>query len=81
MSLPDAINRAAGQPATIRVGVVVDASPLIIDMQGTLLQGDNLGRVGTAPALGDVVLLLGQSVRGAGSSGSSWVCLGKINPT
>lgn len=81
MSLPEAINNAAGQPATIRVGVVIQASPLQVELQGTILQGDNLGRVGTAPALGDFVLLLGQSVRGARTSGSSWVVLGKINPT
>lgn len=76
MSLPGAVFDAAGQPATIRVGVVTSTSPLLVNVQGTVF--NNLGRIGSLPALGDVVLLLGQSVRGSGSSGSSWVVLGKI---
>jgi len=79
VSLVDAVNVAAGQPATVRVGVVTSVSPLRVDVQGTLFEG--MGRIGTLPSLGDVVLMLGQSVRGSGSSGSSWVVLGTIEPT
>jgi hypothetical protein len=76
MSLADAIILAAGQPATIRVGVVTSSSPLKVDVQGTIFT--RLGRIGAAPSVGATVLLLGQSVRGAASSGSSWVVLGQI---
>ena len=80
MSLVNEISNAAGQPLTARVGIVVDTSPLQVDVQGTIFQGVNLGYVGTLPSLGDVVLLLGQAVKGSKSSGSSWVVMGKINP-
>lgn len=79
MSFVDAVNNAAGQPATVRVGVVVSTSPLRVDVQGTPFEG--MGLIGATPALGDVVLMLGQSVRGSGSSGSSWVIVGVIQPT
>ena len=82
MSLIAAITGAAGQPVTTRVGIVVSSSPLIVDVQGTLIQSPNLGKIGStiAPSVGDTVLLLGQSVRGSKSSGSSWICLGSIFP-
>lgn len=80
MSFIDEISRTAGQPLTARVGVVVSTSPLQVDLQGTVYQNPNLGLVGPTPSLGDSVLMLGQSVRGAKSSGSSWVCMGTINP-
>lgn len=80
MSFAAAISSAAGQPMTGRVGVVVGVSPLQIDLQGTIIEGISLGVVGTVPSLGDNVLLLGQAVRGAKTSGSSWVCMGTIMP-
>lgn len=79
--LAGAIFDAAGQPATIRVGVVEGVAPLRVNVQGTIVQGESLGRIGTLPALGDTVLLIGQSVRGASSSASTWICLGQILPT
>jgi len=79
MNLVNEITGAAGQPVTARVGVVVSASPLQIRVQGEIF--DNVGRIGTAPALGDTVLLLGQAVKGSNSSGSSWVCMGTIVAT
>lgn len=78
MSLTDSIINAAGQPLTARVGVVTSTSPFTVDVQGTLIAGPNLGIVGAVPSLGDNVLLLAQAVRGANSSGSSWVCMGTI---
>lgn len=80
MTFPAAIDEAAGQPATVRVGVVESSSPLRINVQGAIFEGPSLGRIGAAPALGATVLLLGQAVKGASSSGSSWVCLGQIVP-
>jgi hypothetical protein len=80
VSLVDQITRAAGQPLTARIGVVVSTAPLRINLQGTIIGAPNLGIVGTTPSLGDNVLLLGQAVKGAKTSGSSWVCMGTINP-
>lgn len=79
MSQPDAIVDAAGMPATVRVGIVVSVLPLTVSVQGTPFQG--LGRIGTMPAVGDTVLLLGVAVKGSASSGSSWVVLGEIIPS
>lgn len=77
MTLADAVNSAAGQPATVRVGTVVDASPLQVSVQGTVF---SVAHIGTLPSVGDTVLMLGQSVLASGSSGSSWICLGTIVP-
>lgn len=79
--LAGAIFDAAGQPATVRVGVVEATGPLQVNVQGTIIAGESLGRIGPLPAVGDRVLLLGQSVKGASSSASSWVILGTLLPT
>lgn len=78
MSLADAISAEAGQPATVRVGIVTSTSPFEVTVQGTVYASPNLGRIGAAPALGATVLVLGQAVKGSKSSGSSWVVLGEI---
>lgn len=78
MSLANEVVNSSGQPVTARIGVVTSTGPLVVDVQGTLFT--NLGLVGTAPSVGDTVLLLGQAVKGSNSSGSSWVCLGEIVP-
>jgi hypothetical protein len=78
VSLSEAIVDSAGQPATIRVGVVTSTSPFEVTVQGSAFKV--LGRIGAAPALGATVLLLGQSVKGSKSSASSWVVLGQIVP-
>lgn len=78
-NLPNEVFNAAGQPLTARVGIVVSTSPFQVQVQGQVF--NNVGRVGTAPALGATVLLLGQSVKGSRSSGSSWVCMGAIVAT
>ena len=79
MNLNQEIVNVAGQPLTGRVGVVTSTSPLEVTVQGTPYT--NLGRIGTLPSMGDTVLLLGQAVKGAKTSGSSWVCLGTIVPS
>ena len=78
MSLSDRISGASGQPSTTRIGVVTSTSPFEVTVQGTVFTELGLLNVAAAPALGAVVLLLGQSVRGAKSSGSSWIVLGEI---
>lgn len=77
MSLPEAIQRAIGVPASIRVGTVTSTSPLRVQVQDTVYQ--ELGYIGTLPSLGDTVALIGQSTS-VTSSPSSWLVLGKINP-
>lgn len=78
MSQPTAIVDAAGMPATVRVGIVTSSAPLLVNVQGTIF--DELGLIGSAPAVGATVLLLGVAVKGSGSSGSTWVVLGEIVP-
>lgn len=78
MSLADQIVGSSGQPATVRIGVVTSTSPFQVTVQGTVFTELGLLNVAPAPGLGAVVLLLGQSVRGAKSSGSSWIVLGEI---
>lgn len=80
MSLAEQIINNAGQPATVRVGVVIDTSPLTVEVQGAPFTELGLLNVAAAPALGATVLLLGQAVKGAKSSGSSWIVLGEIVP-
>ena len=79
MSFINEITNAAGQPVTARIGTVTSTSPFLVDVQGTILE--HVGRIGAAPAVGSVVLLLGQAVKGSNSSGSSWVCIGQITAT
>lgn len=80
MSLADKIVDSSGQPATIRVGIVTSTSPFTVEVQGAPFTDLGFLDVAPRPALGAVVLLLGQSVRGAKSSGSSWVVLGEVVP-
>lgn len=78
MSFADQIFDAAGQPATIRIGVVTSTSPFEVTVQGTPFRGLGLLNVAPAPGLGATVMLVGQAVKGSKSSGSSWVVLGEI---
>lgn len=78
MSFTDQIFNAAGQPSTVRVGVVTSTSPFEVTVQGAVFTGLGLLNVAAPPGLGAVVLLLGQAVKGAKSSGSSWIVLGEI---
>jgi len=78
VSFPEQIVNSAGQPATVRVGTVVSTSPLTVEVQGVPFTELGLLNVAAAPGLGAVVLLLGQAVKGAKSSGSSWIILGEI---
>lgn len=78
MSLSGEIFNSSGQPATVRIGVVTSTSPFEVTVQGTVFTQLGLLNVAAAPGLGAVVLLLGQSVRGAKSSGSSWIVCGEI---
>lgn len=79
-SLATAVVESAGQPATIRVGTVLTASPLAIDLGGTTLDQDAVGLLGDyAPIPGQPVALLGQSVQGGQSSGATWLAMAGVN--
>lgn len=82
MTTPTAIIETAGQPSTTRVGTIVSVNPVRVDIQGTVFGGSAVGILGSySPVVGDHVSVLGQSVRGASSSGSSWLILGRIAAT
>lgn len=80
MSFTDQIFNAAGQPTTVRVGIVTSTSPFVVQVQGAPFTNLGFLNVAARPSLGAVVLLLGQSVKGAKSSGSSWIVMGEIVP-
>lgn len=75
-SLSDAIKGVPGQPASVRVGRVVTARPLSVDVQGTVF--DDVGVIGSyVPLAGDVVALVGQCSN-AGSDPASWMVVGTL---
>lgn len=74
MTFPGAIQRDRGEPARVRIGEVINGD---IVLQGVILQ--DVGILDSySPADGDNVALLGQSA--VGTSGSSWLALGRIAP-
>lgn len=78
--LAAAVVVSGGQPATVRVGTITALSPTRVTMGGTVLDPDVVGFARDySPVLGDVVALLGQSVEGADSSGSTWLVVGTIS--
>jgi hypothetical protein len=80
--LANAVVESAGQPATVRVGLVESTSPLRITISGAVIDPAALGVIPTYnPVVGDPVCLLGQSVDGADTSASTWVALGCIAPS
>lgn len=74
------IQASSGQPATVRVGKVVQAEPsVIVSVQGT--EFNDVGWLGSyLPSLGDNVILLGQSPA-SGPDQGSWVALGSVSGT
>lgn len=78
--LPTTIIQAAGQAATVRVGIVTSVSPLQISLNGTALNMAAVGVLGGGFTIGGPVVLLGQSVQGGGTSGSTWCALGNPFP-
>lgn len=78
--LADATAATPGQPSTARVGTVQAINPIQIEMGATIIQAESLGFLTDYnPVVGDQVALLGQSVDGSSSSGSTWLVLGAIN--
>lgn len=76
MSFAAQISKERGQPATVRIGIVTEVLPLLINVQGTTMIG--VGKLDSyAPMVGDYVALLGQSAVSA--DGSSWLALGRAS--
>ena len=74
MTIANQIIKDRGQPATVRIGIVTQVLPLLVDVQGTLMRG--VGKLDSyLPMVGDYVALLGQSAVSA--DGSSWLALGR----
>lgn len=76
--LADQVAKDRGQPATVRIGTVVQVSPLRVLVQATLYESVGVAG-GYIPAVGDVVALLGQSAVSA--DGSSWLAVCRIVPS
>jgi hypothetical protein len=77
--LSAAVVATAGWPAVTRTATIVSTNPLQIDMGGTILDPAMVGILGAyIPNVGDVVVLLGQTVQGAESSASTWLLLDRI---
>jgi hypothetical protein len=80
-SLTGQIAQAAGLPASVRIGTVVQANPLIVSVQGVLYSQEAVGVVEPGvPLVGDAVALLGQSALSGGDP-TSWLVLGRIRPS
>lgn len=78
-SLAGQVQEAAGAPGSVRIGLVTSTSPLVITAQGVQFRG--IGVLASyTPVAGDTVALLGQSPT-SGSDPSSWLVLGKVNPS
>jgi hypothetical protein len=76
MGLPTQIRSAVGQPATVRIGVVVTVSPLTVNVQTAVFT--DVGVLGSyLPTVGDTVALLGQSPQ-SGSDPTSWLAMGNV---
>lgn len=66
MTFPGAISASMPPDDRLRIGVVTSTDPLIVDVQGALIQPGHLGTY--APAIGEPVALLRQD--------QSWLALG-----
>jgi hypothetical protein len=72
--LADAVVETAGQPLTSRVGTIEEVNPIRVNMGGTILDPAVVGCASSyLPRIGDTVVLVGQAVDGAESSGSTWM--------
>lgn len=70
------ITQASGQPSSVRIGTIVQASPLIVSVQGKNLNPDAVGAAFPFyPMVGASVTLLGQS-KAQGADPSSWLIIG-----
>ena len=78
--LASAVTATAGQPLTSRVGTIVSTSPIQVDMGGTILDPAVVGCASSyLPRTGDTVVLLGQSVEGGDTSGSTWLIVCSVS--
>lgn len=76
--LVEAVSQVAGQPASVRVGMVDSVNPLVISVQGAPMV--DVGVLNSfVPQVGNPVILLGQSPA-SGADPASWVCLGTSTP-
>jgi hypothetical protein len=75
--LPAQIQSTPGAPSSVRIGMVTGVNPVVVSLQGTVL--DDVGFLGSyVPAVGDSVVLLGQSST-VSTDPTSWLALGSSN--
>lgn len=75
--LPAQIQSTPGAPSSVRIGTVTGVNPVVVSLQGTVL--DDVGFLGSyVPAVGDPVVLLGQSST-VSTDPTSWLALGSSN--
>lgn len=72
--LAEAVQAAAGQPASIRIGTVTSLNPVEISAQGVPFEDVGV-LVPFIPVVGMTVVLIGQSSQ-VGTDPASWLCLG-----
>lgn len=78
MDLAEQVVETAGQPCTVRIGVVLAINPTVrVDIQGAVILPESVGVLGSyVAAVGDTVAVLGQAVEGDDTSASTWLILG-----
>jgi hypothetical protein len=75
--LPAQIQSTPGAPSSVRIGTVVSVNPVVVSLQGTVL--NDVGFLGSyVPAAGDSVVLLGQS-SSVSTDPTSWLVVGSSN--
>jgi hypothetical protein len=78
-TIAEQVQAASGAPASVRIGTVTSVAPTVISAQGVTFS--EVGILASyTPVEGDTVALLGQSPT-SGSDPTSWLVLGKINPS
>jgi hypothetical protein len=75
------IAQAAGLPASVRVGTVVQTDPLVVSVQGATYAAQAVGVVEPGiPAAGEPIALLGQAGLSGGDP-ATWLALGSVRPS
>jgi len=75
--MPGAVQKDRGEPSKIRIGTIASTNPVVLDLQGTMVDSSRVGALGSyVPVTGDTVAVAGQSA--VGSSASSWLILGSV---
>jgi hypothetical protein len=76
--LPAQIRATPGAPSSVRIGTITGVNPVVVSLQGTVL--NDVGFAGSyVPLIGDSVVLLGQS-SSVSTDPTSWLAIGSSHP-